>query len=186
MIPVYKNLFSHRGQGVVWNGPHGPVKGHIEYAVRRFGHPDREITFIVLPDFGSGITEEKTASMLYPNMKAWLKWKTDLIKRDLESLRERRFDKKRSIENLVEAAWDLVHSSYGNLGFTSKMHGIINELSILVAGRGVTMPLCDTIRDVDLIVEMEAEIRRYTVWERRLEKKRKAHEKWLRQQEEQQ
>jgi hypothetical protein len=182
MIPVYKNLYSHMGQGVVWNGPHGPVKGVIDYAVCRFGQQPPKVTFIVHPKGGCR-PEEKTASMLYPNMKAWLKWKVSGLKGALSNLRKRTFNKQKTIESLLLEAMDLNYSSYGTSGFTASMQDLLTRLVDTVGGRGVTLPLCDTVRDEDLIAEMEAEIYKYTAWERRLEKKRKAQEKWKRKQE---
>lgn len=188
MIKVCKNLFRHRGQGVVWNGPHGPVKGHIVYAVRRFSHPDRQITFIVehdRPGEGDAVprSEEKTAAMLYPNMKAWLEWRAGIVRNNIAALRGRVFNKKKEIVSLLEAATELNETSYGTLGFTSRLRNVLEALVDAVGGRGVTMPLCDTVQDEDLMSELEAELRSLTAWERRREKKRKAHEEWLRKQE---
>lgn len=182
MITVCKNLCKHRGQGVVWNGPHGPVKGTIEYAVQRFDPQLPEVTFIVRRKGGCR-PEEKTAGMLYPNMKAWLKWMVDDLRHTLSSLRGRSLDKQQAIESLLLKAMDLNHSSYGTLGFTASMQDLLAKLVDTVGGRGVTLSLCDTMRDEDQIAEIEAEIYKYTAWERRLEKKRKAHEEWLRKQE---
>jgi hypothetical protein len=188
MITICKNLFRHKGQGVVWNGPHGPVKGHIKYAVRRFDSPDKQVTFIVecdRPEKGGVLprSEEKTAAMLYPNMKAWLKWKADLMRNNIATVRGRVFNKKMEIMSLLKAATELNCTSYGTLGFTSRMRDMLQALSDTMGGRGVTMPLCDTVRDEELISEMEAELRSLTAWERRQEKKRKAYEEWKKKQE---
>jgi len=182
VITVCNNLCKHRGQGVVWNGPHGPVKGTIEYAVQRFGQQLPKVTFIVRRKGGCR-PEEKTASMLYPNMKAWLKWMVDNLKVTLAKLHGGTFNKQRNIDSLLQEAVALNGTSYGTLGFTASMQDLLARLVDTVGGRGVTLSLCDTMRDEDQIAEIEAEIYKYTAWERRLEKKRKAHDEWKRKQE---
>lgn len=182
MITVCKDLCKHRGQGVVWNGPHGPVKGTIEYAVQRFDPQLPKVTFIVHRK-GCRRPEEKTAGMLYPNMKAWLKWVVGDLKVTLASLRGRSLNKQQAIESLLLEAMDLNQSSYGTLGFTASMQDLLARLVDTVGGRGVTLSLCDTVRDEDQIAEIEAEIYKYTAWERHQEKKRKAHEEWISKQE---
>ena len=105
------------------------------------------------------------------------------LKVTLASLRGRSLNKQQAIESLLLEAMDLNQSSYGTLGFTASMQDLLARLVDTVGGRGVTLSLCDTVRDEDQIAEIEAEICKYTAWERRLEKKRKAHEEWKKKQE---
>lgn len=161
MIPIRKNLESHRGQGVVWSSLGGPVRGWIDdvqVTYRRNG--DKDIVFIV--DTYKGERRRRmTQHMLYPNMTEWRKHKVELLE-----IMKKHLTEKKGLSYLYDKMLDacsFIGSNCPSPQEVRKFLDLLNEINERAYTlMEVTDPVESASSDAEIIREINEKIRLYT------------------------